>query len=406
VERKIIHLNVADFAVGVERAVDRRLRTRAVVIAPDGGARATVYDMSDEAFRDGVRKGMPLNRAMRLARGATFLHPKPDLYERAMRAFAAHALPYSPLVEQAEGDGHIFIDATGTKRLFGHPQDVASKIRKSLVDDIRLNPIWSVASNKLVAKVATRIVKPLGEHIVPHGSEESFLKPLPLSLLPGIYPAELKLLRELNIKQTGEAGLLTFSHLEVLTGKPLRARILFEKLHGIDRSPVLPAGRKSSFATADHTFNGDTNDTAAIEAALFTCAERVGTELRNRSLAVKDVTVLIDYCDGLRVFRKAVSRTALFATGDIFQLALKALKLAWRRRTRLRHIRITSARFTNVSTQLDLFAGMEGEDFTAASADATSAVGCADLDNALDNIRNRFGNGAVKLGRTTALEAV
>ena len=402
-ERKIIHLNVADFAVGVERAVDRRLRTRAVVIAPDGGARATVYDMSDEAFRDGVRKGMPLNRAMRLARGAAFLYPKPDLYERAMRAFAKHALPFSPLVEQAEGDGHIFIDATGTKRLFGHPQDVANKIRKSLVEDIRLNPIWSVASNKLIAKVATRIVKPFGEHIVPHGAEETFLQPIPISLLPGVYPAELKLLRELNIRKTGEASLLTFSHLEVLTGKPLRARALFEKIHGIDRSPVLPAGSKSSFATADHTFNGDTNDRALVESALFACAERVGTELRNRSLAVKDVTLLIDYCDGLRLSRKATSRVAISSSSDLFQLALKALKLAWRRRTRLRHIRITPERFTKITTQFDLFAGMEKRDTTADTAN---------LDKALDTIRNRFGNDAVKLGRSlrstqrTALETV
>ena len=401
-ERKIIHLNVADFAVGVERAVDRRLRTRSVVIAPDGGARATVYDMSDEAFRDGVRKGMPLNRAMRLARGAHFLHPKPDLYERAMRAFAAHALPYSPLVEQAEGDGHIFIDATGTKRLFGHPQDVASRIRKTLIEDIRLNPIWSVASNKLIAKVATRIVKPLGEHIVPQGDEEMFLTPIPISLLPGIYPVELKLLRELNIRKTGEASLLTFGNLEILTGKPLRARALFEKIHGIDRSPVLPAGSKSSFATADHTFNGDTNDRAFIEAALFACAERLGTELRNRSLAVKDITLLIDYCDGLRLSRKAVSRAALSSNGDLFRLALKALKLAWRRRTRLRHIRITSAQFTSISTQLGLFS----EENATADAPAGNTIDTANLDNALDTIRKRFGNGAVKLGRTALLERV
>ena len=39
-ERAIIHLNVADFAVAVERAVDGRLKDRPVIIAPEGAARA------------------------------------------------------------------------------------------------------------------------------------------------------------------------------------------------------------------------------------------------------------------------------------------------------------------------------------------------------------------------------
>ena len=67
-ERSIIHLNVADFAVAVERVVDSRLRNRPVIIAPAGAARAAVYDMSDEAYQSGVRKAMALRRALRRCR--------------------------------------------------------------------------------------------------------------------------------------------------------------------------------------------------------------------------------------------------------------------------------------------------------------------------------------------------
>ena len=69
-ERSIIHLNVADFAVAVERAVDCRLRDRPVIIAPEGAVRAAVYDMSNEAYLAGIRKGMALRRAVRLAPSA------------------------------------------------------------------------------------------------------------------------------------------------------------------------------------------------------------------------------------------------------------------------------------------------------------------------------------------------
>src|SRR5210317_2035018 len=114
--RSIIHLNVADFAVAVERAVDQRLNQHPVIIAPEGAARAAVYDMSNEAYMAGIRKGMALRRAVRLCNDVQILPPHPDRYELAMRDVLKRALPYSPLIETGEDDGHLFMDATGTSR--------------------------------------------------------------------------------------------------------------------------------------------------------------------------------------------------------------------------------------------------------------------------------------------------
>jgi DNA polymerase-4 len=176
-DRAIIHLNVADFAVAVERAMDRRLCGRPVVIAPEGAERAAVYDMSEEAFQAGVRKGMALARAARRCRDACVLPPHPERYEQAMRALLQRALPFSPRIEAGENDGHLFIDATGTGRLLGPPMDVAWRLRREIRTHLGFAPIWSVAPNKLVAKVATRLVKPEGEYIVAAGEEQPFLAP-------------------------------------------------------------------------------------------------------------------------------------------------------------------------------------------------------------------------------------
>ena len=156
-DRSIIHLNVADFAVAVERRINRHLASRPVIIVPEGASRAAVYDMSEEAFRTGVRKGMALRRARRLCRDAALLAPHPDRYERAMTELLKRALPYSPQVEPGEGDGHLFVDATGTTRLFGPPVDVAWRLNRQIKKELQLDPIWSVASNKLVAKVARTV---------------------------------------------------------------------------------------------------------------------------------------------------------------------------------------------------------------------------------------------------------
>ena len=217
-ERSIIHLNVADFAVAVERAVDCRLQDRPVIIAPEGATRAAVYDMSQEAYLSGIRKGMALRHAVRRCRDARILPPHPDRYEQAMRALLKRALPYSPFIENGDDDGHLFMDATGTNRLFGPPVDVAWRLRKQIRSDLRLDPIWSVAPNKLVAKVATRLVKPDGEYIVAPGEGIALLAPLPVSLVPGIEHADLMRLREFNLTHAFQVSALSLEQLEDVAG--------------------------------------------------------------------------------------------------------------------------------------------------------------------------------------------
>ncbi len=243
-ERSIIHLNVADFAVAVERVVDSRLQDRPVIIAPEGAARAAVYDMSEEAYQCGVRKGMALRRALRYCREAAVLPPHPDRYERAMTGFLKHALPYSPLIEMTDHKGHLFIDVTGTGRLFGPPPDLAVRIRRAVRRDLGFDPIWSVATNKLVAKAASRTVKPDGESVVPPGNEASFLAPLPLHLIPGIESEDLGRLREFNLVNAGQVARLSAVQLAVAFGR--RNWELYDAVRGVDPSPVLPAGQNTS----------------------------------------------------------------------------------------------------------------------------------------------------------------
>ncbi|MBW2434243.1 MAG: hypothetical protein JRF36_11615, partial [Deltaproteobacteria bacterium] len=278
--RSIIHLNVADFAVAVERAVDRRLHERPVIIAPEGAVRAAVYDMSNEAYLAGIRKGMALQRAVRLCKDVCILPPHPHRYEQAMRDVLARALPYSPLIETGEDDGHLFMDATGTGRLFGPPRDVAWRLRRQIKSDLGLDPIWSVAPNKLVAKVATRLVKPDGEYIVPAGEEKALLAPLPVRLIPGIERDDLLRLREFNLTHAFQVAALSLEQLEIPFAA--RARLFYEAVRGIDPSPVLPLGQKPPQVIADHEFGTDTNDAHTLESVLYRLVEQAGARLRRR----------------------------------------------------------------------------------------------------------------------------
>ncbi len=388
-ERSIIHLNIADFAVAVERAVDCRLKDRPVIIAPEGAARAAVYDMSEEAYRNGIRKGMALRRAVRLCRDARILPPHPDRYEHAMRSLLKQTLPYSPLIETGETDGHLFMDVSGTARLFGPPADVAWRLRGQVKNDLGLDPIWSVAPNKLVAKVATRLVKPDGEYIVGAGEEESLLAPLPIGLVPGIERDDLLRLREFNLTRVSQFTALSLEQLQIPFGA--RALFLYQIARGIDPSPVLAVGQKPPKVFADHEFGNDTNDRSCLESILYRLVEQIGDRLRRRRRAARRVAVILDYSDGMRCARQLTARPATANDLTLFQLARRTLMLAWTRRVRIRHIRLICDRLIFPPAQLELFANEQRK-----------TENHDNLIVAIDDIRHRFGNEAVQVGRTMA----
>lgn len=372
--------------MAVERRVDRGIDGYPVIIASPGTSRAAVYDMSEEAYRAGVRKRMPVPRALRLCPDAVLLPPHPNRYERAMQEILKEVLPYSPLIEHGETDGHLFVDVTGTSRLFGPAVDVAWRMYKGIRNRLGLEPSWSVGPNKLVAKVATRLVKPMGEYIVAEGEEAEFLKPVLLQLLPGIEYSDMEKFRELNLSVAGQVAGLTRRQLEVPFGR--RAGFIFDTVRGIDSSPVSAAGCKPQKITAFYEFGKDTNSVPEVEGALYRLVEKIGYNLRKQGKSAPALLIVLDYTDGLRRFRQTGLRLPSADDITLFQAAQRLLHAAWNRRVRLRHIRLTCARPVHHQAQMELFPETEpGKKKREA------------LSGAMDAIRERFGPGAVCMGR-------
>ena len=388
-DRSIIHINVADFAVAVERLADPRLRDRPVIVAPEGAARATVYDMSEEAFQSGVRKAMPLERARRLCRDACILTPHTARYEQAMIDLLRQALPYSPRIEPGDDDGHLFVDATGTSRIFGPPVDVAWRMGNQTRKTLGLDPIWSLATNKLVAKVASRLVKPRGEYIVAPGDEEVFLAPQPLGLIPGIDGSEIKRLQEFNLTCVGQVTALGLPRLQRSLGR--RAEALYQTLRGIDAAEVRPVGRRPPAVILDHTFGTDSHSPENVHGVLYALVEQAGRHLRRQERAARRVSIFVDYSDGNRCIRQAAVKPPTANDLALFPFARRALHMAWRRRVRIRHLRLVCDRLVYPPAQMFLF---EAERCLYDRREKIVTV--------MDRIRERFGDPAVRMGRMCA----
>ncbi|MBT3487703.1 MAG: hypothetical protein HN468_21000 [Desulfobacula sp.] len=386
--RSIIHLNIADFAVAVENNIQPSLKGYPLVIAPLGKPRAVVYDMSDEAYKEGIRKGMALARAKRINKKIKILPPSFNRYEQVMKDLLKETFAFTPLIESGISDGHIFLDVTGSGRLFGPSVDVAFKLKKAFKKTFNFDPIWAVATNKLVAKVATRVVKPVGEYIVAPGDEKAFLAPLPLNLLPGIIKKDLTKLFEFNLFFISQARVLTLEQLKIPFH--FRAPLLYDWIRGIDPTPVTTSCncKNLSIIRSDHEFSDDTNNADLLKRALYLMVESICKTLRNRKLTGGATKIILSYSDGLQSTSKLKLVPSTSNDMAMFKKCVPLLNKAWTRRVRIRHMRLICEKICQGAIQADLFSVGNKE------------TKQAELILAMDKIHDKFGKNSIKAGLT------
>lgn len=385
-ERSVLHFNVADFAVAVERIEESSLKEKPLIVAPLQASRGLVFDMSEEAYSDGVRKGMPIQQAVRRCKNAVLRAPRPQLYQKAMGAFFKELQGYSPLIESGQTDGHFFVDVTGTHRLYGPAPDVGWRVRRDVRKQLGINPIWALGSNKLISKVASRLVKPVGEYIVTPGEEASFLAPLSIELLPGLHLKELIKLREFRLNTIGALAQLSPHQLMVPFGR--RCDALHAMSHGVDDTRIRKPSMETEKTESEHTFANDTSNRREVEGVLAALVAQLGMQLRQQKKVTKRVGLWLRYSDGGVMVRQATCKAGTSSEFVLQDLALLALKRCWQRRTRIRYCRLVCDRIQRESPQLSLFAVAGNRESEAQK-----------IEGVMDHIRQRFGGDSIGVAR-------
>ena len=409
-ERSILHVDIAAFPIAVERVVAPALRGRPVLLAPPGTARGVVLTASAEAARDGVRAGMPVAAALRRCPDAVVLPPNEPLYRRASDALVRLLGAYSPLVEPATW-GETYLDLTGTGRLFGQATDAAVRIQRDIAARLRLHATAGIAVNKLVSRAAARVIRPAGLCDIFPGGEAPFLAPLPIGYLPAAGAAERERCADLNIVRVGD--LLHFSPVQVRVAFGWRGGLLRTQAIGVDEAPVRPP-EAAPAVTVDETLAEDANNTDVLLTCLCRLCDRAGTRLRRLGARARRIRLTLRYADAVMTQREA--RLAVPAAADLVLFARSRMLLdaARDRRVRLRWIELRCGDLVRGPRQLELFgpeafvggpahgggaAGPAGAG-NAAGAPGWARAGAADaIAGAVDRIRARFGDGAIRPGR-------
>ena len=157
------------FFTSVEQVDNPSLKGKPVVVGADpkgGRGRGVVSAASYEARRFGIHSGMPISQAYKLCPGAVFLPPRFDRYVELSHIIMKIFERYSPCIEQISID-EAFLDCTGTLKLFGNVENIARNIKTDVFTQTGLTCSIGIASNKLVAKIASDLQSLMGLQYVP-----------------------------------------------------------------------------------------------------------------------------------------------------------------------------------------------------------------------------------------------
>ncbi|MFC0506306.1 DNA polymerase IV [Micromonospora costi] len=380
----ILHADLDAFYASVEQRDDPRLRGRPVIVG--GGV---VLAASYEAKALGVRSAMGGRQARRLCPDAVVVRPRMSAYTAASRAVFEIFRRTTPLVEGLSVD-EAFLDVGGLRRLAGMPVDIAARLRREVREQVGLPITVGVARTKFLAKVASGVAKPDGLLVVPPDGELAFLHPLPVERLWGVGPVTAAKLRDRRIRTVGEVARLGEAALVSLLGAGA-GRHLHALAHNRDPRSV-QVGRRRGSMGAQHALGRGPHPPESLEAIVAGLVDRVTRRMRGAGRSGRTVVLRLRFADYTRATR---SHTLAKATDDtrtvldtVRALLRASLPEIGRRGVTL--VGVAVGNLDDAPVQLPLpFHRDPG----------------ADLDAAVDAVRDRFGakalTRAVLLGRDT-----
>ena len=386
-EATILHADLDAFYASVEQRDDPRLLDRPVIV----GA-GVVLTASYEARAYGVRTAMGGARARRLCPQAVVVEPRMSAYAEASKAVFAVFDQTTPLVEGLSID-EAFLDVRGLERISGTAAEIAARLRRDVRARVGLPITVGVARTKFLAKVASGVAKPDGLLVVPPDGELAFLHPLAVERLWGVGPATARKLRGRGITTVGAVAQVAEEALVSMLGRAA-GRHLHALAHNRDPRSVRTGRRRRSIG-AQRALGRSPRSWDDLDAFLVALVDRLARRLRAARRVCRTVVLRLRFDDFSRATRSHTLSEATAQTRTILVTARALLATAMPMIER-KGITLVGVALANL--------GDGGAIQLALPFDRERA---AALDAALDDIRERFGFGAITravlLGREQGL---
>jgi DNA polymerase-4 len=386
--RVLLHIDMDAFFASVEVLSNPSLRGRPLVVGGVPGHRGVVSTASYEARRFGIEPGMAISEAFKRCPEATFLPGSPSKYIFNSIRLLDLLRRFSPLLEPFSID-EAFVEITGHEIGLHDGQAVASRIQTAIEGELGITASIGVGPNKLIAKMASRVIKPRGLTVLNRETFCDHFWPRPVDDLWGIGTKTAAALNLLGISTIGELAQTPRPPLMRAFG--VVGGALKEMAQGRDDTPLIPYFQGVPVKSMGHeyTFPRDESDPRRLEAVLYRLTEQVARRLRLGGKAGRTVTVKIRFDDFRTITRQRTMKSPTDEERVVFPV-VRDLLHANARGERLRLIGVSVSGLSAVSATslpLDLF---------------PPDIRNRRVLSAVDALRDRFGENVMTRAKTLA----
>lgn len=372
-QRTIAHFDLDAFFVSVECLNDPSLRGLPLLVGGHSD-RGVVAACSYEARKYGIHSAMPMKTALRLCPHATVRGGTRGEYSKYSRRVTEIIAAKAPLLEKASID-EFYLDLTGMNKYFD-PYKWTIDLRDEIIRETKLPISFGLASNKLIAKIATDEAKPNGYLYVPAGREKDFLAPLRVNKIPGVGEHTYQALQEMGIGTIRDLGEHPVQKLERRFGK--YGLDLWNKAQGIHGGEVIAYHESKSIST-ENTFEENKTDLNFLMAELVRMTERVAYELRQDNKTAGCIAVKIRYPD-FETTSRQVTIPYTFYDDELILKAKELFHKLYRKGQPIRLLGVRLSELTGEAVQTNLFENLQKK---------------TELYKAIDDLKNRFGKHSI-----------
>ena len=352
----LVHLDADAFFVSCELAL--RPELRGTKCAVGGLERGIISSASYEARACGVYTPMPTQRALQVCPGLIMLAHTAGLYGKVSRQMFDLCETLTPVVQRNSIDeGYLDLAPCG----FTVGAEVERRVRglqTRLWDELQIPVSFGLATNKLVAQIASKLRKPRGFVVVPPGTEAVFLAPLPVGKLPGVgAKTEAALTGIHGIRRIGDILTRNESELQAIFGRGWRE--MAAAARGEDERPVETAEDDAKSYSQQETFVRDRGEFAEIECVVKGMVDELLAKIRKDRKRVRTMTIKVRYPDFTQETHGQSLASATDLEAPFYPLVAPLLRAVWKKKGPLR---LVSVRFSNVEeggAQLEMFAEAE-----------------------------------------------
>ncbi|PWK06606.1 DNA polymerase IV [Tumebacillus permanentifrigoris] len=391
-KRQILLVDMNSFYASVEQAQNPGWRGKPVVICGDPERRSgIVLAASREAKAFGIKTVDPVWEVRQKCPQAILVRPRMETYVEVSLRIMEIAKRFTPQVEVFSID-ELFLDVTGTEKLWGGPWEVARKFRELVREETGVVCSVGISYNKLAAKVCCDTMAkkaPEGIHEWKAEDIEREMHPLPVRELFGVGSRMEKHFHSRGLVTIGDLANYPLHLLKKRFG--VMGEVFHLSANGIDYSPVTPNTFAKDMKGCGHmmTLPRDYESAQEVEVVILELAEEVGRRLRRMQKRGRTINIMCGYKGFMGGFsRQFTMSEATNLTRDLYEAARKLFHQHWNG-SPVRSIGVSIDNLVDDTVQqLDLFRDWERERRLAYT---------------LDNLQDRFGKTAVL--RATSLTA-